>query len=244
MSVFEADPADLGDGSDDDLDLDLENDDLDGEGGDGKEGKEGEGDDKTKRRRNRPSLQRRQADRIKGLESKFDQLLSAIQRGGLAVNADKDSGKNGDLDVEALRKEIAGEIEGKANSRVIRSEARAALKEAGFRGDVKRGVRMLDLEGIDPDDEDALIDAIEDLKEDSPELFSRSRRSRSVQEDRDDDEDGGYRQRESSDRNSRSARPSRSREGMSRNRGESDSGGDPLTTALLSALGPSKRGRR
>lgn len=211
-------------------DADLENDDDDDDGDD---------DADTKRkRRNRPSQRRRNTDRMRTLESKFDQLVSLIEKGGLAVNAPKDTDAATGVDVDKLRRDLEAEITGKANQRVIRSEARSALREAGFLGDPKRGVRMLDLEGIDPDDEDALADEIEALKEESPELFGRSRRSsRRTRDDRDDDGDD--------DRGRlREPRTARSRERMTRGTGSGGQETDALATSLLGAVGGSRQPRR
>jgi hypothetical protein len=216
---------DLDNERDDDFD-DDEGDDDEGEGDDRKP------DDKAKRRRNRPGAQTRDRNRIRNLEGQLSKLVSLIEKGGLGANAPKDDGKS--VDVDALRREIESDVSAKANARVIRSEARAALKEAGFRGDVRRGVRMLELEGIDPDDGDALLDEIDALKEDSPELFGRVRRSRSTR-DADDDTDDGYRSRESN-------RPARSRERMTRERGSVPES-DGLAENLLRAVGGARRDR-
>lgn len=199
--------------------------------GSGEEDGEPQGDrdgtPEKNRRRNRPGVAKRQAERIRGLESKLDSLIQAISKGGLAVDLPKGStGENQTIDVEAMRREISQEVEGKANLRVLRTEARSALKEAGFKGDVARGIRMLDLDGIDPDDGDALIDAIEDLKDESPGLFGRVRRT---SRDRDDDDSEDTRERDS--------RPSRSRERMSRSRDNGGGERDALAETLIRAVG-------
>jgi len=223
-----------GDGNDD-LDLDQDDDlDDDRDDDDRDDDKDGKPDDKSKRRRNRPGTQTRDRNRIRNLEGQLSKLVTLIEKGGLGANAPKDDGKA--VDVEALRREIESDVSAKANARVIRSEARAALKEAGFRGDVRRGVRMLELEGIDPDDSDALLDEIDALKEDSPELFGRARRSRASSRDLDDDADDNYRPRESN-------RPARSRERITRDRSNGGSEPDGLADNLLRAIGGPRRDR-
>lgn len=219
---------DLDNENDDDTD---ENDPDGNDSGNDDDGNDDDGKDDRKRRRNRPGSVRRDRDRVRSLETKFDQLVKLIEKGGLAVNVPKEDDKP---DLDKLRKEIEAEVTGKANARVVRSEARAALREAGFRGDVARGVRMLDLDGIDVDDPDAILDAIEDLKDDSPELFTRVRRNRPSRDD-DDETDRGSRTRES--------RPARSRERITRGSGEV-SETDSLAAGLISAIGGSRRERR
>lgn len=206
----------------------------------------------SKRRRNRPGARQRDAQRIRTLEGKLDSLISAIQSGGLAVNAPKDDGRrrstkddNGAaqaVDVDALRREIESEIIGQSHKAIVRSEAKAALQSAGFRGSASRGVGMLNLKGIEVRDgevdEDALLDAIEDLKEDSPELFGRARRTRRDSgRDRDyGDDDDGYRPRES--------RATRSREQMSRREPSGDTReSDSLAANLLRAIGGQRPSR-
>lgn len=183
-----------------------------------------EGQEQKPRRRNRPSQSRRERDRIRSLEGQFSQLTELVKKGGLAVNAPKDA-----PDVDAIRQEILAEVQGRANQQIVTSRAEAALERAGFRGDSARGVRMLDLRNIDPGDRDAILDAIEELKDDSPELFGRVRRSRPVR-DRDDDDDDGYRPRESS-------RPVRSRERMARERGNGAVEQDGLAAMLSQVVG-------
>lgn len=227
------DPMDGRDG-DDDLDLD-QNDDLDDDRDDDDrdDDKDGKPDDKSKRRRNRPGTQTRDRNRIRNLEGQLSRLVTLIEKGGLGANPPKDDKA---VDVEALRREIESDVSAKANARVIRSEARAALKEAGFRGDVRRGVRMLELEGIDPDDSDALLDEIEALREDSPELFGRVRRSRASSRDLDDDTEDNYRSRESN-------RPARSRERITRDRSNGGGESDEFANNLLRAVGGARRDR-
>lgn len=225
------DPDELDDSDDTDHDDDGSDD-----GRSDRDDNDKDGD--RRKRRNRPSLQRRERDRVRSLETKLDGLIQAISKGGLGVNADKDSKDT--VDVDALRREVEAEVMGRTNQRLVVSEARSALKDAGFRGDASRGVRMLDLKGIDPDDQDAILDAIDDLKDDSPELFGRVRRngrsSRSNRDDYDRDDDGP----EDNRRQRESRGSGRSREGMSRDGTGGGSESDSLAANLLRAVGGSR----
>lgn len=217
----------------------LEGDDANDDADDGNGDKDGDKDgDKNRRRKNRPGSVQRERNRVRTLEQKFDQLLAALGKGGLATDVKDVNGGQGaqTVDVEAIKRDLTAQIQGQADQRVIRSEAKTALREAGFRGDVRRGVRMLDLEGIDADDEDAILDAIDDLKNDSPELFGRVRRQQSSERNRDDDRDDDYGQRES-------RRPARSRERMTRSSGTENNGlqNDPLMGSLIRAVGAPRR---
>lgn len=94
-----------------------------------------------------------------------------------------DKGGKGDaepVDPDAIRAAVESEATTKANERIVKAEARGALKGVlganATKGQVSKLVGMLDLKDIDVDDdgevdEDAIEDAIEALRKDWPQLF-------------------------------------------------------------------------
>lgn len=78
----------------------------------------------------------------------------------------------------------------KANEKLIRSEAKSALLKAGLDGEGEAGsarlarvIRALDFDDLSVDDNGNVVglqDAIDELKEDTPELFKRPRKRRGI----------------------------------------------------------------
>lgn len=90
---------------------------------------------------------------------------------------------SGDGDAKTAREaEDARQDAGRWRDRAIRSEARAALAAAGASADrLPRLVRMVDTAELDIDDDGevtGLVDQIEELKDDFPELFARAENPR------------------------------------------------------------------
>jgi hypothetical protein len=257
------DTDDIDDDHDDDIDDDDERDDDDSDSGDddNRRSRRNESDDKN-REKDTPSARRalrRERSRVRQLTAKIDQLSELMRKNGIGSDAVEKATRrtrtNGSrqepVDVDAIRREVTEELTSKfredSNARSIASSAVLALGEAGYIGKARRGVRQLDLTGVTVDedgnvDEDELLDAIEDLKEESPELFRPSRRNRSArtserQRDRDDDE-------EFDERDSKGDRPRRDRsEGMGRGRGGRPPQ-DSLERALIAMVGGARRRER
>jgi hypothetical protein len=109
---------------------------------------------------------------------------------------DRDDDREDDDDRGSRRRSSrADELE----ERAIRAEAKTYLAAAGIPADrLGRAVRLIDLKSLELDGEDLLgIDEeIEDLKDEWPELFKRSRSSRDDDDDdRDSRRDSGTRRR-------------------------------------------------
>lgn len=201
-------------------------------------------EDRPRRRRSaRANALRRERNKTRRLEAE----IAAIRKNGLGGESDK---KTGDVDIDALKAELRSEYEEKLNANTLVSTAIAALADPalGLKARPRRAVRLLDLESVDivngQVDEDSLLDAIEALRDDAPELFRRtrprsdsgSRRSRHDDDDDDDEFD------DEADRNTRRSRPSRP--ARSEDNGSRRSGGRPkrlsgLEQALNSIAGGS-----
>jgi hypothetical protein len=127
-------------------------------------------------------------DRIKALKTELDEA----RRGKAPAKKDAE-GDEDKPDAEAIRAEADRVANEKANTRIVKAEARGALAQAGVSKErVARAVGLLDLKGIDVDDDgevDGLDDAIDALKKDWPELFPKERNRRSSTAG-DDDRDG------------------------------------------------------
>jgi hypothetical protein len=112
--------------------------------------------------------------RVKDLEKELDEA----RNGG--AGGDEDKGKKVDevalnRAVERARKEGRQEGETAGNTRIIRTEARAALAAKGAPADrLKKLVGLIDFEGLELDDDGVigLDDAIDELVTEWPELFS------------------------------------------------------------------------
>lgn len=229
---------------DDDIDLDVEeHDDSDDDRDDDRDDRDDDREPRRRASRSAARALRRERQRSRALEERVDQLSKLIQKKGIGTEPNKDK-----VDIEAMRKqlleEVRAEVNGDANARILVTEAKSALREAGFVGDARRGVRLLDLDDIEVSsgrvNDDDLDDAIEALKEESPELFRRSsrtnrdntngrRRSRDADEEYDDEEPRTRRTRRSAT------------EGMSRER---NGGGKPMNSmerALRDLVGAPRR---
>lgn len=220
--------------SEEDLDVDDErDDDVDGDNDDDERD---ESREKVSRSAAR-ALRRERANNRK-LTAEVAELRKAIKNGGIGTEPDKNK-----VDVEAIRKQIMEEVTQKvtadANARILVTEAKSLLKEAGFGGSAARGVRLLDLDGIPVTDgrvdEDELLDRIEELKEESPGLFERRARS---SRDTDRSRSNGRRRRDDEDDDARDSSTRRTRtEGMSRERNGGTQRMDSLERALRDAVG-------
>lgn len=132
-------------------------------------------------------------DRIKQLRTELDEA----KRKPAGKKDDDDKGDD-KPDADAIRAEADRAANEKANGRIVKAEARGALASAGVAKDrVARAVGLLDLKGIDVDDDgevDGLDDAIDALKREWPELFPVERKRRpSTTGDDDRDGDAGKR---------------------------------------------------
>lgn len=109
---------------------------------------------------------------------------------------DRDDDREDDDDRGSRRRSSRAD---EAEERAVRAEAKVALAAAGIPADrLARAVRLIDLKSLELDGEDLLgIDEeIEDLKDEWPELFKRSRSSRDDDDDdRDSRRDSGTRRR-------------------------------------------------
>lgn len=228
-------------------DVDPNDDDMDPDEGQDHEDDDDRDDDPDAQRRQRTTKSaaraiRRERAKVRQLEATVSKLQKAIEKGGIGTEPPKDK-----VDVDALRKqlmeEVKAEVSADANARILVTEAKTALKEAGFTGRAERGVRLLDLDDLDPNSAtftDDLLERIEELEEESPGLFKRRARSdrdsgrdnarRSSRRRDDDDEEDD--ERDSSNRNRRSSRS----EGMTRQRG-GGSNPDSLERALRQLVG-------
>lgn len=102
----------------------------------------------------------------------------------------KDDDEDDGPDVEAIKREAAAP----ALKRAKFTEAKLALRDAGVSPDrVARVAKMLDLDELDLDDEglDGIDEAIDKLKADVPEFFTKTRRRRSSVSGDGSDGDGG-----------------------------------------------------
>jgi hypothetical protein len=122
--------------------------------------------------------------RTRAFKSELSKLGYTVNKDGTLVPPVNGGGK----DDEDTRRTIREEADREWSQRLVQVEARAELTAAGFKGDPKRGARMLELDGVTPGDTEALKEAIEDLKADSPSLFRKSRTRDGSDED--DEQDG------------------------------------------------------
>lgn len=166
---------DSGGGDDDDGDDDSDDDD----GGDDDQGDD-DGDDEPT---------------VEELKAENKRLLNALKRAkerAKKPRPDPTAGKDGDGKDGDADNAGAKALE-RANTKILHAAARADLVAAGVPAKAaKRAVRLLDLDDVTVDDdgevdEDELADAIEQLREEMPELFGGGKD--------DDDADDGKRRR-------------------------------------------------
>jgi hypothetical protein len=88
---------------------------------------------------------------------------------------DSKDDKAKEVDRERIRHEVSEVEESKWKKRVVRQAAKAALLEAGLKGDPTKLARLVDEDDVEVDDDgditDGLEDQIESIKEDYPDLF-------------------------------------------------------------------------
>lgn len=75
-----------------------------------------------------------------------------------------------------IREAVQGEVEGKWKGRLVQTEARIALVEAGAVGDVNRVLRLVNINDVslnEDGDLEGLEDQIKTLKKDYPEFFDK-----------------------------------------------------------------------
>lgn len=118
--------------------------------------------------------------------------LKALRSGGSAAGGPKPAApktegakdKTEAPDFEAFKTQLLAELKGTQDASRIESAAEKALKRAGLvlpededaaERKLKRVMRMLDLEGVEPGE---VADEVADLKADNPELFGRVRKAR------------------------------------------------------------------
>lgn len=185
--------ADEGGGSDDDLDDDEDDDeDEDDDPDEGKTPEELAAELKAARaalsKANASSAKRRGA--TKTLKARIAELEAA---GGKPAAKPEDETAP---DLDAVRKAAAREATAEAQAKIVKAEARGALKALGVKPErVGKLVGLLDLTEVDVDDDgevEGLDEAIDALKAEYPELFgATTRRRRSVTGDDDRDGSGG-----------------------------------------------------
>lgn len=178
--------ADDEDEADDD---DLDDDDLDPEDDEDDDDEDDDTDDmdedelKAELRKVRDQLSRSTSGgaakrkRIKKLRAELDEARKpkAVPKAPVRKTGTKTD--DDPVDAEVIRAAARAEAAAEANSRIVKAEARGALKAAGIPGaQVGRLVGMLKLDDIDIDDdgevdEDSLGEAIESLRSDWPQLF-------------------------------------------------------------------------
>ena len=128
-------------------------------------------------------------DRIKKLQAEKADLEGRLSK-PTKRGDDEDDDKP---DLDSVRAAAKAEARAEADARIVKAEARGALASAGVAKErVARAVGLLDLKGIDVDDDgeiDGLDDAIDALKKDWPELFPAERKRRASVAG-DDDRDG------------------------------------------------------
>lgn len=159
--------------------------DEDDEGQEGDEDEGDEEDDWTPPSREEWERQQRQLARARKEAAKRRKALKARQdgdEGELDDDEDDDKGSGKGTDRRELKRLLAraeARVEAKYKPALVKQAAKSALVEAGFAGEVtSRTMRMLDLDDLEVDDEGEIIgldEAIEELKEDMPQLFKRSR---------------------------------------------------------------------
>jgi Phage minor structural protein GP20 len=102
---------------------------------------------------------------------KLKELLKASPEG----KDGKPDDKNKELDRERIRSEVSEAEEARWKKRVVRQAAKAALLEAGLRGDPTKLARLVDEDDVEVDDDGEISDGLEEqvdsIKEDYPDLF-------------------------------------------------------------------------
>ena len=105
-------------------------------------------------------------------------LKTEREKAGQSAASDAATGGASPAEVEKARKEAEREVMAKADSRIIKSEAKSALVAAGLVDTspdaVKRVVRMLDMDDLSVDDDgevEGLDDAVRSLMSTTPALF-------------------------------------------------------------------------
>lgn len=105
-------------------------------------------------------------------------------------NGRSDSATSGkEANVDELRKTVRMELAQEFGLELAREKAVNVLTELGYRGNPERGAKILDLASTVVEgkvDASALRDAVEEWKEDEPQLFKRTRRA--ADEDEVDDD--------------------------------------------------------
>ncbi|HLS45795.1 MAG TPA: phage scaffolding protein [Ornithinicoccus sp.] len=164
--------------------------DDDDEGGEDDEGQDDDTDEDDEDEWTPPSReewerQQRQLARARKEAAKRRKALKARQdddEDELDDDEDDDKGSGKPADRRELKRLLAraeARVEAKYKPALVKQAAKSALVEAGFAGEVtSRTMRMLDLDDLEVDDEGEIIgldEAIEELKEDMPQLFKRSR---------------------------------------------------------------------
>lgn len=146
---------------------------------------------------------RRDSGHIRGEEDddRDDDSRDGDRRGSGRDNRRGDRDRDDSRRSSGSRRDREDDREVVLEERAIRAEAKTYLAEAGIPANrLARAVRLIDLQALELDGEDLLgIDEeIEDLKEEWPELFRRSRSSRDDEDDdrgRDSRRDSGTRRR-------------------------------------------------
>lgn len=193
------------DDDDDDLDEDDDEEDDDDEDEDDDEDDDekdefadlDEDDLKAELRKTRERLDRSSssnAAKRKLLKKRNDELI-AERKKRTDGKPKKENEKGDDVDLDAIRDEVKRDTLAEANKRIVRSEAKGALRGAGVPAErVAKAVGLLSLDDVDVDDdgdvdEASLESAIDALKKDWPELFPRgTRQRRRIAGDKGDDD--------------------------------------------------------
>lgn len=160
------------------VDADTGRDDTDSAAGDGVEDEESDAvlgakgiSALRKLRAENKTLQRQLAEKARS-NGPAPVVIPAAQ----SVTGTAETGSSAPVDEAAIRATIEREYAVKFGAERAQNRAIALLSEARYKGKVERGVKLLDLKNAVKDDgsldEEALRDAVDDLKEDEPDRFA------------------------------------------------------------------------
>jgi hypothetical protein len=172
---------------------------------------------------------RRERGKVRAMAAKVAQMEAQMGHSTSKGKARRDAQRDAEADEEQIRTAARAQADAEWGARLLVSEAITELTAAGVKGNPRRVARMLELDEVTITggkvDLDALRDAIEDLKEDSPELFRRTRNRPDADEDEEDDA------------TPRSRRNGRTNTDLGRRTSAKSTGVSALEKALHSAVG-------
>lgn len=181
VTIAKDDDASGGADDDTDDDVDDDEDESDDDTDDADE------DDDAKGKKAKPTFTQAAVDRLVG-KARREERRRLRAKADKAKGGDSDKGDDGDDDVKALRSELA-ELKAERERDKVLDAARSAAVDADVDPKkVRRFLKLADLDGIKPDDTDAIEDAIADALDENPEF-------RKADEDDDGDEPAPKRKR-------------------------------------------------